>query len=79
MKTEREQFNSFRDKNKDGKMDRSEVMEWIIPPDYDHSEAEAKHLMHESDADRVCLPCLHRALSHSEHLSPTNSPTLGHL
>lgn len=24
---------------------------WIIPPDFDHSEAEAKHLVFESDVD----------------------------
>ncbi|KAK3102239.1 hypothetical protein FSP39_009838 [Pinctada imbricata] len=50
--TEREQFKSFRDKNSDGKMDNQEVKEWIIPPDYDHSEAEAKHLINESDSDK---------------------------
>ncbi|RWS30199.1 calumenin-like protein [Leptotrombidium deliense] len=49
---EKEQFTNYRDKNKDGFMDKSEIREWIIPPDYDHSEAEAKHLIHESDTDR---------------------------
>ena len=57
LSTEREQFSSFRDKNKDGKMDRDEVKEWIVPPDYDHSEAEAKHLIQESDKDKVCNHC----------------------
>ena len=46
---EREQFKSFRDKNGDGFMDREEVREWIVPSDYDHSEAESRHLIHESD------------------------------
>ncbi len=55
VKTEREQFHSFRDKNKDGKMDKDEVRDWIIPDDYDHTEAEARHLMYESDGDRVCM------------------------
>lgn len=50
---EREQFTNYRDKNKDGYMDRDEIREWIIPPDYDHSDAEAKHLIHEADADKV--------------------------
>lgn len=54
VKTEREQFHNFRDKNKDGRMDTQEVQDWIIPPDYDHSEAEAKHLIFESDHNRVC-------------------------
>uniref|UniRef100_A0A4W4F5E6 EF-hand domain-containing protein n=1 Tax=Electrophorus electricus TaxID=8005 RepID=A0A4W4F5E6_ELEEL len=50
--TEREQFSEFRDKNKDGKMDKEETMDWILPSDYDHAEAEAKHLFYESDANK---------------------------
>lgn len=51
--TEREQFSEFRDKNKDGKMDKEETMDWILPADYDHAEAEAKHLVYESDTNKV--------------------------
>ncbi len=29
-----------------------QVRDWIIPPDFDHSEAEAKHLIFEADADQ---------------------------
>ncbi|XP_034032506.1 calumenin-B [Thalassophryne amazonica] len=50
--TEREQFTEFRDKNKDGKMDKDETRDWILPSDYDHAEAEAKHLVYESDVDK---------------------------
>ncbi|KTF79779.1 hypothetical protein cypCar_00032769 [Cyprinus carpio] len=50
--TEREQFSEFRDKNKDGKMDKEETMDWILPADYDHAEAEAKHLVYESDTNK---------------------------
>lgn len=53
VKTEREQFAEFRDKNKDGKMDKEETKDWILPSDYDHAEAEAKHLVYESDTDKV--------------------------
>lgn len=53
VKTEREQFTEFRDKNKDGKMDKEETRDWILPSDYDHAEAEAKHLVYESDSDKV--------------------------
>ncbi|XP_039648271.1 calumenin-A [Perca fluviatilis] len=49
--TERQQFSEFRDKNNDGKMDKEETLDWILPSDYDHAEAEAKHLMHEADAN----------------------------
>lgn len=49
---EREMFKNHRDQNGDGYMDKSEVRDWIAPPDYDHSDAEAKHLIHESDGDK---------------------------
>ncbi|XP_010888758.1 calumenin-B [Esox lucius] len=52
VKTEREQFTEFRDKNKDGRMDKEETRDWILPSDYDHAEAEAKHLVYESDNDK---------------------------
>ena len=61
VKTEREQFTTFRDKNQDGRMDSDEVRAWVVPDDYDHSEAESKHLIFESDQDRVgtvCTPCV---------------------
>ncbi|XP_046394103.1 calumenin-B-like isoform X1 [Ischnura elegans] len=51
VKSEREQFSKFRDKNGDGVMDKEEVKNWIIPPDFDHAEAEARHLIYESDSD----------------------------
>ncbi|XP_078129603.1 calumenin-A isoform X1 [Sander vitreus] len=50
--SERQQFSEFRDKNNDGKMDKEETLDWILPSDYDHAEAEAKHLMHEADANQ---------------------------
>ncbi|XP_029819113.1 reticulocalbin-1 [Manacus vitellinus] len=50
--TEREQFADFRDLNKDGKMDKDEIQHWILPQDYDHALAEARHLVYESDADK---------------------------
>jgi Ca2+-binding EF-hand superfamily protein len=52
VKTEREQFSEYRDQNKDGKMDKEEIKSWILPDNYDHAEAEAKHLMYEADTDK---------------------------
>ncbi|KAM5172450.1 calumenin isoform 1-T1 [Mantella aurantiaca] len=52
VKTEREQFVEFRDKNRDGKMDKEETKDWILPSDYDHAEAEARHLVYESDHNK---------------------------
>lgn len=50
---EKEQFNINRDKNKDGFMDRDEVREWVLPKNFDQSETEAKHLISESDINKV--------------------------
>lgn len=53
VKTEREHFSKWRDLNHDGKMDKEEVRHWIMPDDYDHAQAESKHLIHEADANKV--------------------------
>ncbi|XP_060797778.1 reticulocalbin-1 isoform X2 [Neoarius graeffei] len=52
VKTERDQFSDFRDLNKDGKMDMEEIRHWILPQDYDHAQAEARHLLYESDTNK---------------------------
>ncbi|VVC98994.1 unnamed protein product [Leptidea sinapis] len=51
VKQEREQFTGYRDTNKDGFMDEKEVMDWIAPPEFDHADAEARHLVFEADTD----------------------------
>ena len=38
VEEERKQFKEFRDRNGDGKLDRQEVEEWILPQDFDHSD-----------------------------------------
>lgn len=52
VKREREQFKQYRDFNKDGYLDRTEVKEWIVPTNFDHAEAEAKHLIFEADSNK---------------------------
>lgn len=52
LTAEREQFNTHRDKNGDKKLDRKELGDWIIPEDFDHADAEAKHLIYEADVDK---------------------------
>lgn len=51
VKNEKEQFSTYRDKNGDGFLDNEEVKNWIIPADFDHAEAEARHLIYEADSD----------------------------
>ena len=53
VRNERRQFESYRDKNGDGRMDREEVQEWILPENFDHSTAESKHLIFETDSNKV--------------------------
>ncbi|XP_023246008.1 calumenin isoform X2 [Copidosoma floridanum] len=48
---EQEQFMSHRDKDGDGFMNHEEVKSWILPADFDHAEAEARHLIYEADSD----------------------------
>jgi len=50
--TEKQQFKEYRDKDGDGRLNLSEVRDWILPDDYNHAEAEAKHLVYESDDDK---------------------------
>ncbi|XP_029016039.1 reticulocalbin-3 isoform X2 [Betta splendens] len=52
VQTERKQFSDFRDTNKDGYLDASEVAHWILPGEVDHADNEAKHLIHETDTDK---------------------------
>lgn len=54
VRTEREQFRDFRDLNKDGRLDGSEVGHWVLPPAQDQPLVEANHLLHENDTDKVC-------------------------
>uniref|UniRef100_A0A0A9WL96 Reticulocalbin-3 n=1 Tax=Lygus hesperus TaxID=30085 RepID=A0A0A9WL96_LYGHE len=49
LKIEIEHFNVHRDKDKDGFLDNEEVKDWLAPQDYDHADAEAKHLIYEAD------------------------------
>lgn len=51
VKNEREQFSTYRDKDGDGFMDNEEIRNWILPPDFDHAEAESRHLIYEADGD----------------------------
>ncbi|XP_043479796.1 calumenin-B [Leptopilina heterotoma] len=51
VKNEKEHFTVYRDKNNDGFLDFEEVKNWIIPEDFDHAEAEARHLIYEADSD----------------------------
>lgn len=52
VQNEKDQFQNFRDKDKDGFMSADEVRDWIMPVDYDHSQSEARHLIYEADKNK---------------------------
>lgn len=50
--SEREQFTNYRDQDKDGKLNKREIGDWVLPEDFDHANAEAKHLIYEADINK---------------------------
>lgn len=52
VQSEREMFKEHRDKNADGKLDKDEMRDWIMPVGFDHADAEAKHLVASADDDK---------------------------
>ena len=55
LKSEREIFEKYRDKNGDFVLDREELANWVMPSDFDHTLNEAKHLIYEADENKVCF------------------------
>ncbi len=53
LQSERDQFKNYRDKDGNGRLDIEEVGDWIMPKEYDHAHAEANHLMHHADTNKV--------------------------
>jgi len=52
VESERTMFKEHRDKDGNGKLDAEEMREWIMPKDFDHADAEAKHLIHMADDNK---------------------------
>lgn len=53
VKTERENFQKYRDLDHDGKLNLKEVELWLMPTDYDNIQAETVHLFREADQNEV--------------------------
>ncbi|KRZ30565.1 Calumenin [Trichinella pseudospiralis] len=66
VKSERQMFKEHRDKDKDGKMDREELKEWLMPTNFDHAEAESRHLIHIADDDSDGKLSVKEILDHYE-------------
>ncbi|XP_023347334.1 calumenin-B [Eurytemora carolleeae] len=52
VQDEREQFSLHKDTDKDGYLSFQEMKHWLVPEDFDHSWAEAHHLLSTVDADQ---------------------------
>lgn len=50
---ETKHFETLRDKNGDGVLNKEEVEQWLYPPNTDPCVNEAKHLIHHADVDKV--------------------------
>ena len=53
IKDDKEQFRTHRDKDHDGRLSREELASWLSPTEYDPAMAEARHLIHQADSDKV--------------------------
>ena len=41
-----------------GYLEATEVAQWVLPTEVDHADNEAKHLIHETDTNKVGSPAL---------------------
>ena len=58
VENEEREFGEMMDKNKDGKLDRDEIRQWIAPSEEEFTGEEADHLIRQGDKDKVCQPCV---------------------
>ena len=75
--TEREQFAKYRDTNDDGKLDLQEVRAWIMPDDYNHADAEAKHLIYEADDNKDGLLSKDEVINHHDTFAGSQATDWG--
>ncbi|KFD55520.1 hypothetical protein M514_03572 [Trichuris suis] len=66
VEAERKMFKQYRDKDKDGKLNADELKAWLMPDDFDHADAEAKHLINIADDDKDQKLSLKEILDHYE-------------
>uniref|UniRef100_A0A5S6QN25 Reticulocalbin-3 n=1 Tax=Trichuris muris TaxID=70415 RepID=A0A5S6QN25_TRIMR len=66
VEAERKMFQQYRDKDKDGKLNADELRAWLMPDDFDHADAEAKHLISVADDNKDQKLSLKEILDHYE-------------
>lgn len=65
--TEKSHFDEVYDVDHDGYLSGEEIYTWLVPDDAGSAEAEAKHLMDKSDADKDGRLSIHEILSNYKH------------
>ena len=48
------EFRDEIDKDGDGKLNREEIYQWLVPEDFDHIVDESDHIFKEADVNKVC-------------------------
>jgi Ca2+-binding EF-hand superfamily protein len=66
LQDERENFDSGRDLDGDGRLSRDEVKHWVLPTHYDPYEAEAQHLVSEADNNKDEVLTKEEILQHQD-------------
>ncbi|KAL3320352.1 calcineurin inhibitor [Cichlidogyrus casuarinus] len=59
-------FDTWRDKNHDGKMDREEIAQWVMPEKYDPHMAETHHLFYHADESKDHQLTIKEVLDHQD-------------
>ncbi|XP_078141043.1 reticulocalbin-3 isoform X2 [Centroberyx gerrardi] len=77
VQTEKKHFSEFRDANKDGYLDASEVAHWILPGEVDHADNEAKHLIHETDTNKDGRLSLSELLDKTDYIKTSTITDYG--
>lgn len=71
------QFRAWRDTNSDGFIDKQELEAWIMPGNYDLQQAEAEHLIHESDTNQDRVLSKEEILTNHHHFVESQATNFG--
>ncbi len=57
----------------DGRLDKKELGDWVMPEDFDHARAEARHLVYEADINKVYRAISHDSFPPNDTVSPLSA------
>lgn len=77
VERERKHFLEQRDKDKDGRLNRDELRQWMAPEGYDPVEQEANHLIYEADTNKDKKLTKDEILSHQDLFAGSRATEYG--